>query len=185
MVIDKKQPPPLSFDAQTELADLQQGLDRFCNFAGPWELAPAAQLAREATVSWYTYALQSISDESMGPHLTDDVMKLEPKSAMNRYAVMYAEQFALWLRHMESLLQAEQERLATRLERLGPVKTLAASMPPVDRPGDSRPRLAWRMWQMSVRSGNTLGGREIYEMLLTHFDALGGEECRKLSKLLL
>lgn len=165
--------------------------------AAPWELQPHELVARECMANWYTYALAALDDAELGPRLTDDVAGLEPAAALRRYVSMYAEDWAAWLEFQAAALAAEDQRLATgKLSSVfGELRVIAASRNSQLKPGqtftgvvappDRRLRLAWRMWQMQVASKDRLGEREIEQMFGAYFDALGGEECRKLSKLLL
>jgi hypothetical protein len=152
-------------------------VDRFAAYAlsvrdnqAPWERNATTyvltQLALDMT--------QALRDPQMGPVLTEDVQEVDPVNAASRYCRMYAE---AWLQDAEDLLSVALGKLqatvtpmvvidAVRLVAGKPVRAtdlIGREITPQTYVSPIRERcvrLAWRLWQMRVRSGEMIAERE-------------------------
>ena len=179
----RKPLPGAHFNRDREVAALAEVFDRVAAGHGEaWERPVAAY----ALIDLVLDMIAALDDPELGPRLDPDAYRIEPGKHLPVYLKLYAEAWLDRARRTRDGGWWEVRRVSPVADsdiaenEAGEWRTYVTLVPDEEASRTLR-RIAWRIWQARVRSGDVLGEREWYDGLAA-FLADYEEEFRELTK---
>lgn len=178
----RKPLPGAHFNRDREVAALAEVFDRVgSGYGEAWKRPVAAY----ALIDLVLDMIAALDDPEFGPRLGPDAYRIEPGKHLPVYLKLYAEAWLDRARRTRDGGWWKLERVAPLAEDIaenenGERRTYVTLIPDREASKTLR-RIAWRIWQTRVRSGDLLGEREWYDGLAA-FLAGHEEEFRELKR---